>query len=63
MYNIHQSVKIQICINMSNKISPRGMKKTVNAIYSMWLGQNHLNATASEVELALHKSVYDAAWK
>ena len=33
------------------------------AIHSMWLGQNHAYATASEAEMALQMSVYDGEKK
>ena len=35
------------------------------AIHSRWLGPNHVNATASEAEMALQMSMYDGekrAW-
>ena len=40
-------------------MSKRDRRGAYYAIYSRWLGPNHVNATASEAEMALQVSSYD----
>ena len=45
--------------------SKRDSKGAFYAIHSRWLGPNHVNATASQAEMALQMSMYDSekrAW-
>ena len=39
--------------------SKRDGRGASNSIHSSWLGPNHVNATASEAELALQMSMYN----
>ena len=43
--------------------SKRDGRGAFYAIYSMWLGPNHINVTASEAKLGLQTSTYDGEKK
>ena len=48
---------------MSNSKFKRDGRGAFYAIHSRWLGPNHVNATASEAEMALQTSTYDGKKK